>query len=825
MMSEDFEANDSQHVAATTNSPSHPQVHTLNANGIAALESRQKTENTTSLNSVDDSKDGFNEDTNTDAFRINRLLLQPAQTSESNEDGSYQKFESCCGDSGGNFPTNVQHSNSHVKRNNEDMQDQNAFTFLEFSIHNEPFAQQHAPHGQYHSYQSFAGIPTPPPPAPPPVHHRQATYGLIHDQAQHHKQRGDIPINLSHEHLSTIDHDALTTTLSPPRNQSINEILQKPRRPASTPISEQDQSPSTVAPNTPDKVASLTLHTVSDPGSTCRVDRLGIDTRLEHLTSTSGDVVRAATGQPDGAGPGKAAVYLCNRELWRKFHHFKTEMIITKQGRRMFPQLVFKLSGLEPTLQYNVFVDMTLCDPNQWKFQCGKWVPCGQAENIPKVSNIYLHPDSPSSGLHWMHQDIVFSKLKLTNHRGKDNGFVVLNSMHKYQPRIHVLELSDRRILQTHSFPETQFFAVTAYQNTDVTQLKIDYNPFAKGFRDNYDNLSPRDLSILSSVPRASNVTVQKNPCPAPVVNAATLPMTIFPPPTPPPAGRYPHRPRQLLPTYHRPCLPPACSPMQPRQMQGAMNNMRLPTTDQTAFKLVSNSLSSKPSYKADNSPHMSSSSPCQFPTPVPTTLTPNYQHPSVNSHSSGTHSLPSPAVSTTIHYRSPAVSSEQQERGRPSCPKDGPSSNGHEAPKPVDNQDLQWLNTPPSECSPDSDAHDNNAAKRRKVSPCGSEGSSPLSGNPMNGASGFTSSVDNILPQEGAMPTHLQQPHCQSHLHQQVFHHYGNTYVQQSFPPFPSEPVPNGPAIPGGYTFGHPQQAFPPVSGVLYYGQHYPNS
>jgi T-box len=33
-------------------------------------------------------------------------------------------------------------------------------------------------------------------------------------------------------------------------------------------------------------------------------------------------------------------------------------------------------------------------------------------------------------------------------------------------------------------FPETKFLAVTAYQNDRITQLKIDNNPFAKGFRD-----------------------------------------------------------------------------------------------------------------------------------------------------------------------------------------------------------------------------------------------------------------------------------------------------------------------------------------------------
>ena len=65
----------------------------------------------------------------------------------------------------------------------------------------------------------------------------------------------------------------------------------------------------------------------------------------------------------------------------------------------------------------------------------------------------------------------------------------ILNSMHKYQPRFHLVRASD--ILQlpystfrTYVFKESQFIAVTAYQNEKITQLKIDHNPFAKGFRE-----------------------------------------------------------------------------------------------------------------------------------------------------------------------------------------------------------------------------------------------------------------------------------------------------------------------------------------------------
>ncbi|XP_048877740.1 T-box brain protein 1b [Brienomyrus brachyistius] len=201
-----------------------------------------------------------------------------------------------------------------------------------------------------------------------------------------------------------------------------------------------------------------------------------------------------------GLVPGKAQVYLCNRALWLKFHRHQTEMIITKQGRRMFPFLSFNISGLDPTAHYNIFVDVILADPNHWRFQGGKWVPCGKADTNVTGNRVYMHPDSPNTGAHWMRQEISFGKLKLTNNKGASNNtgqMVVLQSLHKYQPRLHVVEVNEDGTedssqpgrVQTFTFPETQFIAVTAYQNTDITQLKIDHNPFAKGFRDNYDTI------------------------------------------------------------------------------------------------------------------------------------------------------------------------------------------------------------------------------------------------------------------------------------------------------------------------------------------------
>ncbi|KAM4630576.1 eomesodermin homolog a [Polymixia lowei] len=203
---------------------------------------------------------------------------------------------------------------------------------------------------------------------------------------------------------------------------------------------------------------------------------------------------------PGSAAGARAQVYLCNRPLWLKFHRHQTEMIITKQGRRMFPFLSFNITGLNLTAHYNVFVEIVLADPNHWRFQGGKWVTCGKADNNMQGNKMYVHPESPNTGAHWMRQEISFGKLKLTNNKGANNNntqMIVLQSLHKYQPRLHIVEVTEDGVedmsneakTQTFTFPENQFIAVTAYQNTDITQLKIDHNPFAKGFRDNYDSM------------------------------------------------------------------------------------------------------------------------------------------------------------------------------------------------------------------------------------------------------------------------------------------------------------------------------------------------
>lgn len=83
-----------------------------------------------------------------------------------------------------------------------------------------------------------------------------------------------------------------------------------------------------------------------------------------------------------------------------------------------------------------------------------------------------------------MKEPISFAKVKLTN-KANGSGQIMLNSLHKYEPRILLVRVnSEHRRVIPYPYPETQFIAVTAYQNEEVTSLKIKYNPFAKAFLD-----------------------------------------------------------------------------------------------------------------------------------------------------------------------------------------------------------------------------------------------------------------------------------------------------------------------------------------------------
>ena len=157
----------------------------------------------------------------------------------------------------------------------------------------------------------------------------------------------------------------------------------------------------------------------------------------------------------------------------------------------MFPSFRIRVSGLDKKAKYIMLMDIVAADDCRYKFHNSRWVMAGKADpEMPK--RMYIHPDSPSTGEQWMQKVVSFHKLKLTNNIADKHGFVsinhtpqayplieqiplqtILNSMHKYQPRFHLVRANDLLKLpystfRTYVFKETEFIAVTAYQNEKV---------------------------------------------------------------------------------------------------------------------------------------------------------------------------------------------------------------------------------------------------------------------------------------------------------------------------------------------------------------------
>ncbi|KAG7251976.1 hypothetical protein CRUP_024434 [Coryphaenoides rupestris] len=201
------------------------------------------------------------------------------------------------------------------------------------------------------------------------------------------------------------------------------------------------------------------------------------------------------------------SVTLENNSVWRQFDAFRTEMILTKTGRRMFPYCRYRISGLVPDRRYNLVLSIVPADQYKYRWNTKKWEVIGSAEHqAPGLIRAFSHPNSPCLGSEWMRNLVSFYKLKLTNNVHDTEGHMVLHSMHRYIPRLHIIPVldgngptADQPVIKgpesmTFTFPQTNFVSVTTYQNPWIIKLKINHNPFAKGFRE--DGFHPRQGKV-----------------------------------------------------------------------------------------------------------------------------------------------------------------------------------------------------------------------------------------------------------------------------------------------------------------------------------------
>lgn len=198
---------------------------------------------------------------------------------------------------------------------------------------------------------------------------------------------------------------------------------------------------------------------------------------------------------------------LIEAALWQQFHQLRNEMIITKAGRCLFPLLRLCLvpdpdGELEvlPTHHYRVLLTVDALDEKKWKWRQGHWVSLLISLLPPErssESNIIgpqQQPQCPThhpivfydriSGAEMRESGLSFDKLKLSNRPSPNPYSVNLQSFHRYIPAVHISRLVGQieEPLLVKRIPQTEFIAVTHYQNAHVTLLKKSYNPHAKGF-------------------------------------------------------------------------------------------------------------------------------------------------------------------------------------------------------------------------------------------------------------------------------------------------------------------------------------------------------
>lgn len=181
---------------------------------------------------------------------------------------------------------------------------------------------------------------------------------------------------------------------------------------------------------------------------------------------------------PPDAG---TAVWLADPELWSRFQEHTTEMILTRQGRCLFPQLAVHVSGLHPAAQYWIAVEFQPVNSVRWRWSSQMWVQNGFFFTPDSERRVCVHEDSPKRGADWMRRLVTFASTKVSNN--PDSSHAVLTSFKRYRCRIHVIrfdEATARPVAATsRTFGETEFIAVTVYQNAMIKYLKKSENPHA----------------------------------------------------------------------------------------------------------------------------------------------------------------------------------------------------------------------------------------------------------------------------------------------------------------------------------------------------------
>uniref|UniRef100_G3TPV6 T-box transcription factor 10 n=1 Tax=Loxodonta africana TaxID=9785 RepID=G3TPV6_LOXAF len=254
-----------------------------------------------------------------------------------------------------------------------------------------------------------------------------------------------------------------------------------------------------------------------------------------------------ASAEPVGQGPknphvSSVTVQLEMKALWEEFHQLGTEMIVSKAGRRMFPTFQVKILGMDTLADYVLLMDFVPLDDKRYRSGPGSlaWTEAhpGQWASLGQVEWSSLGQQGHPVLSRCTHSELRAYSSWYTGRPGTRRGAAEESVTALCPTSLGQRENSERYAQENFKsfvFTETQFTAVTAYQNHRITQLKIASNPFAKGFRESdpdswYLPVSPRPLlniparsqSSLSPCPLKGPTEQKKDPNKAPASASRT---------------------------------------------------------------------------------------------------------------------------------------------------------------------------------------------------------------------------------------------------------------------------------------------------------------
>ncbi|CAL2034481.1 unnamed protein product [Caenorhabditis brenneri] len=184
-------------------------------------------------------------------------------------------------------------------------------------------------------------------------------------------------------------------------------------------------------------------------------------------------------------------VALNNADLWQKFYP-GNEMVVTKAGRKLFPDLEVSIEGLDRDAFYTVHLYLERVNNMRYHFNrdknsgTGEWEEVGPVKDTPVIVK-KAHNRGGLVGSKWMEAPVSFSQIYITNdpettQKQTKNDPILVTSMLKYQPIITVKRVYDG-YEEEFKMTMTEFMVVTAYQDLKIIELKKANNKYANGFK------------------------------------------------------------------------------------------------------------------------------------------------------------------------------------------------------------------------------------------------------------------------------------------------------------------------------------------------------